>query len=313
MLIFGPVPSRRLGQSLGVNHIPPKTCSYACFYCQLGKTYPMEIKRKRFYSPEEIDRELTEKLQRLKETGEPVDWVTFVPDGEPTLDVNLKEEIMKTKAHGLKTAVISNASLMSMEEVQEALMQADWVSMKVDAGNDPMWRKVNRPYGSLRFDGMIQGIIDFSKRYQGILVTESMVIKGANDSESEIDDIARVLSEIRPKKSYFMVPIRPPAENWVERPDVRTLRHALRIVQNRCEHEIACITGDESEERFYVTDAIANDILSITSVHPVRETVIRLLLEQKHADFSLIDDLVAQKKLLAFSYEGKTFYRRNLA
>ena len=272
----------------------------------------MQTKREPFYRPEEIDRELTDKLRQLKETKDRVDWVTFVPDGEPTLDVNLKKEITNAKAHGLKTAVISNASLMGMEEVQDALMQADWVSMKVDAGNDPMWRKINRPYGSLRFDLMIQGIADFSKRYQGILVTESMIIKGANDSESEIVGIARVLSAIRPKKSYFMVPIRPPAEKWVARPDVETLKQAVRIARNRCEHEIECITGDESEERFYITDAIENDILSITSVHPVRETVIRLLLERKHADFSLIEELVAQKKLLSFSYEGKTFYRRNL-
>jgi len=145
MLIFGPVTSRRLGQSLGINHIPAKTCSYACVYCQLGRTYPMQVKRESFFSPEEIDRELTQRLRQLRETNEPVDWVTFVPSGEPTLDLCLKKEIENTKAHGLKVAVISNSSLMGMEEVRDALMEADWVSLKVDAGNDSMWRKVNRP------------------------------------------------------------------------------------------------------------------------------------------------------------------------
>lgn len=312
MLIFGPVTSRRLGQSLGINHIPAKTCSYACVYCQLGRTYPMQVKRESFFSPEEIDRELTQRLRQLRETNEPVDWVTFVPSGEPTLDLCLKKEIENTKAHGLKVAVISNSSLMGMEEVRDALMEADWVSLKVDAGNDSMWRKVNRPYGSLNYEEMLKGIVTFSRRYRGILVTESMLIKGMNDNESEIADITRALSSIRPKKSYLMVPTRPPAESGVERPNAETLGQIVKQVRGVCPHEIECITGDENEERVFVTDAVVYDILAITSVHPVRESTLRLLLERKRVDFSLIEELVAQNKLLSFFYGGTTFYRRNL-
>jgi len=125
MIAFGPVPSRRLGRSLGVNNIPPKVCTYSCVYCQVGRTIRMQVERRVFYGPEEILQAARDKVERARESGEPIDYLTFVPDGEPTLDVNLGREIELLRSLGIKIAVITNASLIWREDVREALMKAD--------------------------------------------------------------------------------------------------------------------------------------------------------------------------------------------
>ena len=118
MIVFGPIPSRRLGKSLGINNVPPKICSYSCVYCQLGNTDYMSLKRRVFFSPQKIFDEAAEKVYQLKRKGEKIDYITFVPDGEPTIDINLGKIIEKLRKLGIKIAVISNASLIWIKEVQ---------------------------------------------------------------------------------------------------------------------------------------------------------------------------------------------------
>lgn len=119
MIVYGPVPSRRLGQSVGINNIPPKTCSYSCIYCQLGRTNRMQINRREFYKPEDIINEAEIKLKQLSTKSEHADYFSFVPDGEPTLDINLGTEIEMLKHFNIKVAVITNASLIWMDSVKE--------------------------------------------------------------------------------------------------------------------------------------------------------------------------------------------------
>ncbi len=154
MIAFGPVPSRRLGRSLGINNIPPKVCSYSCAYCQVGKTMQMEVERRPFYPPGEILDEVRAKVKKSEELGQAIDYLTFVPDGEPTLDSNLGREIEMLKSLGTKIAVISNASLIWMEGVREELSKADWVSLKVDAIEETAWRKINHPHRSLKLESI---------------------------------------------------------------------------------------------------------------------------------------------------------------
>lgn len=132
LIAYGPVPSRRLGQSVGINNIPPKICTYSCIYCQLGRTLNMQIKRQTFYKPEEVVKAVKRRIQRAKENQETIDYLTFVPDGEPTLDENLGKEIERLQGFGIKIAVISNASLIWMADVRKDLAKADWVSLKID-------------------------------------------------------------------------------------------------------------------------------------------------------------------------------------
>jgi len=312
MIVYGPVPSRRLGQSIGVNNIPPKTCSYSCIYCQLGRTDKMQIKRHAFYKPEDICREAEAKLKQLEAENRRADYFSFVPDGEPTLDINLGVEIDLLKPFNIKIAVITNASLLWMDEVKEDLMKADWVSVSVDAAEEDIWRKIDRPHGALSHKEILNGMIEFSKKYQGTLVTETMLVEGVNDHEACIGKIAEQLSLIRPSKAYILVPSRPPAESSVKRASKASLSSAVRIIRSISETDVECITGDEKEEGFFFTESIADDLLSISSVHPVREDIIDELLKKRKAEKSIITELLDQGRLIEFIYEGKKFYRKSM-
>jgi wyosine [tRNA(Phe)-imidazoG37] synthetase (radical SAM superfamily) len=136
MITFGPVPSRRLGRSLGINNIPPKACTYSCVYCQLGRTINMEAKERSFYALEDIRKDVTEKIDLAHKAGESLDYCTFVPDGEPTLDIHLGKEIELIKSLGVKVAVITNSSLIWQKRVQDDLQKADWsaVDQLIDMG-----------------------------------------------------------------------------------------------------------------------------------------------------------------------------------
>jgi len=146
MLAFGPVPSRRLGQSLGINNIPPKSCSYSCVYCQVGPTVKTATAPRIFHDPEVLAAAVTERVQTLRNQNEKIDFLTFVPDGEPTLDVHLGDAIKLIKPLGVAVVVITNGSLLWQPEVRERLMNANWVSVKVDAVKENAWARINRPY-----------------------------------------------------------------------------------------------------------------------------------------------------------------------
>jgi len=118
-IAFGPIPSRRLGRSLGINNIPPKTCTYSCVYCQLGETSKITVKRCYFYKPEDVLRSVEAKVHEAISKNEEIDYLTFVPDGEPTLDINIGREITLLKRIGIPIAVITNASLLWLSDVRE--------------------------------------------------------------------------------------------------------------------------------------------------------------------------------------------------
>lgn len=308
MLVFGPVPSRRLGQSLGINNIPPKACSYSCVYCQIGRTNHMRVKRCEFYKPEEIYAQTKQKLSDIG--GEPVDYLSFVPDGEPTLDIHLGRHIDLLKPLGVKIAVITNASLLWMDDVKEDLLKADWVSIKIDATNHDIWKKVDRPHGSLELNKVLKDAVDFAKRFEGKLVTETMLVRGINDDEAHLKEIADRIKCMNPDKAYILVPTRPPAETGVAKPTAETLRNAYDIFRQKG-LQSECISGDE-EDSFYFTDDFVNDLLSISAVHPVREDVIMNMLEKRGLDRSVIKEMIDNKLICSYEYNGKRFYKRNL-
>ena len=143
-LCYGPVPSRRLGRSLGINNIPAKVCSYACVYCQLGQTLHNQIERTSFYTIDDLIASTKMRIEAAKKKNETIDYLAFVPDGEPALDVYLGDEIEALHKFGIKIAVISNASLIWREDVRKNLCKVDWVSLKVDAATEHIWHKVDR-------------------------------------------------------------------------------------------------------------------------------------------------------------------------
>lgn len=310
MLTFGPVPSRRLGRSLGINNIPPKTCSYACVYCQLGQTPDLRADRAVFYDAARVAREVRERVAQVRAAGEVIDYLTFVPDGEPTLDANLGEEIQQVRRLGIPVAVITNASLLWREDVRRDVLGADWVSLKVDAATESVWHRVNRPHGGLRFELVLRGVLDFAARYGGVLTTETMLVGGLNDRPEHLEAVAAFLAQVSPRVAYLAVPTRPPAEKWVRAPGEETLGVAYQILTRQL-GRVEFLTGYEGDE-FALTGRVEDELLRIASVHPMREDALASVLARAGGDWSVVERLVGEGLLVELSYGGKRFYVRRL-
>lgn len=308
MISFGPIPSRRLGKSLGINNItPPKKCSFACVYCQVGTTYAKTVERSAFYDPEVIYRNVSDHLQKLDESNKP-DFLTFVSNGEPTLDINLGKSIELLKRTGIPVAVITNASLLTDNAVQEQLSLADWVSIKVDTANEGIWKKINRPEADLVFENHIKGLLWFSEFYKGYLCTESMIIEGLNDGNKDNSDLALLVKEINPSKAYLSVPTRPPSEKWVKPPNPVKLNSIWQQFDS-LNIETELLTGFEGTDTGW-TGNIYDDILNITAVHPLREDTLKELLEHDNADEQVIDSLIKQRLIKRSEFNGKKYFLR---
>jgi len=307
---FGPVPSRRLGRSLGVNNIPPKVCTFSCVYCQLGRTQKMGVDRQVFYDPTDLAQEVQQKVGQARQVGEGVDYVTFVPDGEPTLDIHLGREIELLKPLGIPIAVITNASLVWREDVRADLRQADWVSLKVDAVRQDIWRRVDRPHRSLGLPSILDGVIEFARSYRGTLVTESMLVAGVNDDADSIRDLAVFLGRLRLAVAYVSIPIRPPAEKRVRAPNDDVINRAVQILASTVPR-VEYLIGYEGNA-FAFTGDVERDLLSITAVHPMREDAMAAFLERAGADWTVVQELVAKGQLVEIGYEGHGFYMRKL-
>ncbi|MGB7064548.1 MAG: radical SAM protein, partial [Syntrophobacteria bacterium] len=290
MKVFGPVPSRRLGRSMGINNIPPKLCTYSCVYCQLGRTRRMEVRRAPFYEPREILQETEEKIAKTREIGLRIDYLTFVADGEPTLDVNLGREIEMLRPLGIKVAVITNGSLISLEDVRADLAKADWVSLKVDCTQEDLWRRINRPKRTLQLEAIWDGMLEFARAFTGELVTETMHVHGVNDESDHLEEIAAFLVRLQPVTAYVSIPTRPPAEKWVETPDEEGVNEAYQIFTEHLQ-TVECLTGYETTD-FSPTGDPSEDILSITAVHPMHEEAVKEFLLQAKADWSVIERLI---------------------
>jgi len=307
-IAFGPVPSRRLGRSLGVNNIPPKTCSYSCVYCQLGKTTNLSIERKRFYDPASIVKEVKSRVDTIRKKDEKIDYITFVPDGEPTLDINLREEVKELKGMGIKLAILTNSSLIWREDVREDLKMFDLVSLKIDAVDFNAWKRTNRPHPELKLSEIMEGIMDFSDEYRGKLLTETMLIAGYNDQKEHIEKLADFIGRLHPSKSYISIPTRPPAEKRIEGSTEEILNLAYQMFSEKG-IDVELLTGFEGYN-FSISRDVEKEILSIASVHPLREDILRELMDKANESWSLIEKLIAEEKLKAVIYNVKLFYIR---
>jgi wyosine [tRNA(Phe)-imidazoG37] synthetase (radical SAM superfamily) len=308
MIAFGPVPSRRLGRSLGINNIPPKICTYSCVYCQLGRTLKIQMERRPFYEPQEVLNAVRNKIARTREAAESIDYLTFVPDGEPTLDVHLGREIELLKRLHLPIAVISNASLIWQQDVRQDLMGADWVSLKVDAVEEAVWRRINRPHGRLELSSILEGVLVFARKYTGELVTETMLVAGVNDGERHLKALAGFLARLQPDRAYLSIPTRPPAEPWALPPDEQAVNRAYHILGKEVE-QVEYLIGYEGNA-FAFTGEVEEDLLSITAVHPMREDAVSQFLARAGARWAVVQRLVAQDHLVEADYDGNRFYVR---
>jgi len=271
----------------------------------------MAIDPQAFYSPDQIFQEVQNHLALIREKNEKVDYLTFVPDGEPTLDLNLGQTIERLRPLNIPIAVISNASLLWNEDVRAALSRADWVSIKCDSVFEEVWKQINRPHPALKLQEILQGVRVFSKQFHGELVSETMLIKGINDHEQNLMGVADFLHEINVSRSYLSIPTRPTSEKDLLAPAESFLNRAYQILAERLLH-VEYLMGYEGDA-FASTGNVRQDLLSIAAVHPLRESAVKKMLSNANADWSLVEELINAGRLKEVDYLGKRYFVRCLA
>ena len=209
--VYGPVPSHRLGRSLGVDLVPFKTCAYNCIYCQLGRTTDLTITRREYVPVDEILIQLREKLR----TGPTPDYVSLAGSGEPTLHARIGKLIAGIKRlTRIPVAVLTNGLLLSMRDIQDALMEADLVLPSLDAGDSDLFRLVNRPHAQIEFDAMVDGLAVFRERFTKPVWLEVMLLAGITGIRAEVEKIAALARRIRPERVQINTITRPPCEEF---------------------------------------------------------------------------------------------------
>jgi len=196
--IFGPVPSRRLGMSLGVDLVPHKVCSLNCIYCECGKTNNLTVERKEYVSFDEVCKELDHYFSNNPDP----DYITFSGSGEPTLNSRIGDilEFIKTKKPEVPVAVLTNGTLFSDKKVRDELLKADLILPSLDAASESAFEKINRPENSIEIDKYINGLIDFSNEYSGKIWLEVLIIPGFNDDTEDLKLLKDAIGKIKPDR-----------------------------------------------------------------------------------------------------------------
>ncbi len=234
--IYGPVKSRRLGNSLGISLIPYKTCSFDCVYCQLGKTTDKTLERKEYVKSDEITQEFKNFLSGFDFKKEAINFITFSGSGEPTLYKEIGNLIIQIKKMiNIPVAVLTNSSLLFDAEVRKNLFNADLIVTTLNAATEDVFKKISQPDEKVKLDEIINGLIALRREYRGKIYLEIMLIKGVNDSLKEIGKIKEIIDKIKPDKIQLVLPSRPPSESWVVAPDIKTVKKIQEIFGERTE------------------------------------------------------------------------------
>jgi len=300
--IYGPVPSRRLGFSLGIDIIPLKTCSLNCIYCQLGPTAQKTIRRKEYLSSSEILSQIEKKLS----SGQRIDYITFSGSGEPTLNKTLEKlirEIKKTTS--IPVAVLTNSTLLSRKSVRNALMDADLVVPSLDAATKEIFVKVNRPHPSLKLEEIIDGLQKFSQEFKGSIWLEIMLVKGVNDSLSHIRKLKEAIAKIKPEKVQLNTVIRPPAEKHARPLSLKELEKIKKYFGNNCE----IIVEFSREAQRSMPENLEGAILSLVQRRPATLADISSSLgKHKNEIVKYLDSLLAERKIKSVTHKGFKYF-----
>ena len=301
--VFGPVVSRRLGMSLGVDLVPMKTCSFNCIYCQLGPTPRTTIERKRF---SDID-EIVVEVSRVLSSRSDIDYITLSGSGEPTLELGIAEIIHRLKGISrIPIAILTNASMFSNAEARQAVMEADVILPSLDAATEEAFQKINRPHKSITLEKLVTGLEQLRQGYSGKIWLEVMLVRDVNDDELHVRKLAELVERIRPDKAQLNTVVRPPAERDVEPLDQRDMETALRIFGPNAE-----IIADVAPERHRAGVMADKEsvVLSLAKRRPVTieeiSAAATLLLPET---VKLVEALERAGKLLRKVHDGKTFY-----
>jgi wyosine [tRNA(Phe)-imidazoG37] synthetase (radical SAM superfamily) len=265
--VFGPVQSRRLGRSLGIDLVPHKTCNWNCVYCQLGRTEPVTNMRREYRSTKAVLSDIREALRSCRDK---VDWITFVGSGEPTLHVDIGRLIREAKQMtNIPVAVITNGSLLYLPEVARDLMVADAVLPSLDAGDEDLYRAINRPHPQATYRSHRRGLAQFRQSYRGHYWLEVMLVGGMNDGEASLERLAAALEAIGPDEVHLSTPFRAAAERWVREPSPEALALAREILG-----EQARVLVPAAADVILGGDAV-EELIAVIARHPMPEEEVR--------------------------------------
>jgi wyosine [tRNA(Phe)-imidazoG37] synthetase (radical SAM superfamily) len=242
--IFGPVPSRRLGRSLGVDLVPYKTCTFDCIYCDLGRTIHKTISRQPYAPPDEIKRELELYLSVLDKKPA---YITISGSGEPTLNSNVGKIIREIKGvTSIPIAVLTNSSLLSTDEVRRDLLEADVILPSLDAVTPTVFEYINRPHPFSRVEEIVSGLVRFRNQYRGEIWLEILFCRGVNDGKEEIEKLKEVIERVEPDRIQLNTAVRPPAEDFVFPLTLGQLEEIRERLEDRAEiiSEFAASLGE---------------------------------------------------------------------
>jgi wyosine [tRNA(Phe)-imidazoG37] synthetase (radical SAM superfamily) len=303
--VFGPVPSRRLGRSLGVDLVPFKTCTYDCIYCQLGRTTQKTLERKEWVPLEEVVDELKGKL-----ISRP-DYITLSGSGEPTLYSRIDELIDHIRLMTeIPVTVLTNGSLLWKHDVRRQLMDAHLVIPSLDAGDKSMFEAVNRPHPEISFEQMLEGLIDFRKEYHGDYWLEVFLLGGHTAVLAEVRKIADCVKMIKPDRVQLNTVTRPPAETFASAIDWRILNN-LALLFNPQAEVIADFRGIHAEGEF---QASRETILQLLQRRPCTiEDIASGLNIHRNEAVKYVEDLLRQKTIDYELRNGKLYYKYYVA
>lgn len=299
--IFGPIPSRRLGLSIGVSTIPKKYCNYSCIYCQLGRTNHLTNTRENFFPLDEILKEFEEYLKDLNDNNK-FDVISLVGEGEPTLYSDLNDLILGLKKFTSKPiVVITNGGLLNDKDVQNALLNADIVMPSINYFDEESFRKIHRPHGKIKYEDTYNALVEFSKIYKGELWLEVMLLENINDDKDSILKIKKLIDNVNHSRVYVNTAVRPPAESYVKPCSKETLEFAEKTLGGTSiENLISKGFFSEIEDNYEA-------ILSIIKRHPMNEFEIKSFLESRNCSEEEIEKILNSLKKEVSFYKG--FFR----
>lgn len=300
--LFGPVPSRRLGFSLGIDIIPAKTCTLNCVYCQLGPTPELTLKRKAYVPAETIITEVAEVLKKKPR----IDFLTFSGSGEPTLNSELGKMIRGLKKiTKIPIAVITNGSLLYRKEVRRDLMEADAVLPSLDAVSVKSFQAINRPHSKLKAESMIAGLRTFGREYPGKIWLEVMLVKGVNDSAAELKRISKVVESLRVDKVQLNTVVRPPAEKNALPLSPEEMEAAAGIIDRGC--EIIAEFAGKTPGSFLVSEEL---VVSMLNRRPLTlKDIISVTGCNSNEIVKVLGDLTKKGIIKNQRTRGKKYYR----
>ncbi len=301
--LFGPVASRRLGYSLGVDIIPHKVCTLDCLYCQIGPTTLKTMERKPYVEAGPVLAELEEILANKVQ----IDCITFSGSGEPTLNSCLGDIITGIKKMcSIPVTVLTNGTLLNLPEVRAGLMQADIVCPSFDAATDAAFRRINRPHDSLTLDLMIQGLKSFRQKFLGKIYLEVMLARGINDSPQELAAFAEILPEFGADRIQINTVIRPAAEDGVWAVNPVILEHARKLFGPNAE----IIGGFLKERSLHEQENIADRIVQLVGRHPsTADDICAALGLTADLVHEYLTQLLTQGRIIKTIHADSTFYR----